>query len=69
MTAKSKHLDLMAGSLRQVHRNSGRLTKSGLGVEKLRDRNVFWLRVSLLPSFFFLASTEWWLPPWVLSVG
>jgi len=29
----------------------------------------FWLRVSLLPSFFFLTSTKWWLPPWVLSVG
>jgi len=29
----------------------------------------FWLRVSLLASFFFLTSTKWWLPPWVLSVG
>ena len=27
-SAKSKHLDLMASSLRQVHRNSRRLTKS-----------------------------------------
>jgi hypothetical protein len=29
MTAKSKHLDLMARSLRQVHLNSRRLTKTG----------------------------------------
>jgi hypothetical protein len=39
MTAKSKHLDLMASGLRQVLRNSRRLTKSGVVVEKLLSVN------------------------------
>jgi len=44
------------------------LLKPGVGVEKLRHRNVFRCEYHRC-KFFLLTSAKWWLPQWVLSVG
>jgi hypothetical protein len=52
-----------------VRRLEALLAKPGVGVEKVRDRNVFLAAIIATAEFLLLTSAKWWLPPWGLSVG